>query len=267
MATQSDVEAMARSSRDLRALALRELRQIWDSADASNPVGIRALVEEMMPPLVEKYGEVAATAAADFYDEVRLEAGVRGPFSARLADPVPDEAVRASSRWAIDPVFSPTADEQLALGRLAQVLDRMVLQQGQDTIVASVVADPVRVGYARIPQGDDPCAFCLTMASRGAVYLSRSTASVVGEGRGTGGPRGFIPPGFGSRGSRRSRPRGEAYHADCGCVATPIFEGQGYPSGYNPDALYEKYNQARAEARSGDLRDILSEMRSQQGIN
>jgi len=267
VATRDDVERLAAANRRVRLLALRELRQIWDFADPSDAVAIRALVDEAMPSLVAKYGDVAATVAADFYDEMRLQAGVPGTFTARLSSPAPAEAVVKSSRWAIGPVFSETPDGEKALGRLVQVLDRKALQQGRDTIVASASMDPSRVGWARVPSGAETCAFCLTMASRGAVYTSKVRASVVGPGPGRGRPRGYIPSGYGSGGGGSRRPPGEAYHADCDCTATPIWSGQPYPDGYDPDALYQTYRQARDEAGSGDLREILSKLRETQGIN
>lgn len=267
MATRADVERLADANRIVRRLALRELRGIWDFADPSDAIAVRALVAEAMPGLVAKYGEIAATVAADFYDEMRLQAGVPGGFTARVATPaVTDEVVR-NSRWAIGPVFSEKPDGAAALGRLGQVVDRMAMQQGRDTISQSVKADPSKPRWARVPSGPETCAFCLTMASRGAVYTSSVTASAVGVGPGRGRPRGYIPPGYGSGGGGKRRPLGEAYHAGCDCTATPIFGGQSYPEGYNPDALYEQYAEARLAARSGDLREILSQLRKLQGIH
>jgi hypothetical protein len=56
-----------------------------------------------------------------------------------------------------------------AKARLAAATERLVLDAGQQTIVQNVAADRKARGYARIPE-PNACAFCLMLATRGAVY-------------------------------------------------------------------------------------------------
>lgn len=72
------------------------------------------------------------------------------------------------------------------------------------------------VRYARVPSGKETCGFCLTMASLGFVYHSRSSA-----------------------GDFTNR-----YHARCDCTVWASTDAAKI-EGYDPDALYEVYRDAR----------------------
>lgn len=68
-----------------------------------------------------------------------------------------------------------------------------------ETIIANVGRDRDEGAmFARVPTGFETCAFCLMLASRGAVYHSRKTA---GEWR--------------------------LFHRGCDCKVVPSFEGDG----------------------------------------
>lgn len=238
MATATDVERFAAASSDISTLARRETSTLWRSLDVAAPMAVREALEDVLPQLVTAYGETSVTVAADFYDDLRDRSTAPGRFRATPAEPVDVEAVRANARWAIGPIFSATPDPAAALGRLELEVDRMVLQPGRDTIGLSVERDPADARWARIPRSDEPCAFCRMLASRGAEYASREAAGW-----------------------------GNDYHADCRCVPTPIWEGDPYPDGYQPDVLYEQYLEARDAAGTGDPKAILSKLRELQGIN
>ena len=87
-----------------------------------------------------------------------------------------------------------------------------------ETIIANVGRD--RDGgamFARVPTGTETCAFCLMLASRGAVYHTRKTA---GEWR--------------------------HFHRGCVCKVVPNFEGDPdaeLVQGAKPRELYERYKQ------------------------
>lgn len=236
MPSMASVLAHRRENMDIRRRVVADLRAFWGTLDPSDARGSRDALLAALPPLVEQYGEIAATVAADYYDDLREQAGVRGRYVAELAPPVDHEAIRASTRWAVDPLFGGDG-EAAALARLITVVDRMALQPGRDTIAASVHGDPADATYARIPDSD-PCAWCLMLASRGAVYASEASAGGLTD-----------------------------WHNDCDCEATPFWPGDEYPRGYDPDALYERYNDARRKARSGDPKKITKALRELEGIN
>lgn len=230
MPSRADVERYAQANRDIRTLVLRDLGAFWLTLDGLGADETRDALLDVVPVLVAAYGDTAAAIAADYYDDLRDAAGVRGRFTATLADNVDFDTIASRVRWSVSPLYSAAPDRAATLGRLAQNVDELALRPGRDTIAVSTGRDPARARWARVPVGKT-CAFCLVTASRGAVYGSEESA-------------------------------GRKYHGDCDCTATPFWQGQPYPEGYNPDALYEQYNAARKEARSGQLKPILSELRS-----
>jgi hypothetical protein len=235
MPSRAEVEEYAQTNRDIRTVVLADLAAFWATLNTLDAIETRDALLEVVPLLVAQYGETAAAVAADFYERLREQAEVRGRFSAVLADPVDAEELRGQIRWSVGPLFSGNPDPAAALGRLEVKVDEFTLQPGRDTIAASASRDPAKPRWARVPVGDT-CAWCITLASRGAVYRSAESA---GEGR--------------------------KFHGKCDCQATPFFGDQPYPEGYDPDRLFEQYNAARKAAGSGRLELILAELRKETG--
>lgn len=236
MPTRADIEAFAQSNRDIRSLVLAALQALWRQLNPNDAIATRDALLEVVPLLVAQYGEVAASVAAAFYDSARATSGVSGAFTATLADPVDVDLVRSDVRWSISPLFrSDNVDPIAALGRLEQRVDERTLQPGRDTIAQSTSRDPAKARWARVPVGKT-CAFCLTLASRGAVYRSAESA---GSGR--------------------------KFHGQCDCTPTPFWRGDAYPEGYNPDALLQQYMDARKASDSGSPKAILSALRAETG--
>jgi hypothetical protein len=234
VATRATVDSFASANRDIRSLVQRELRALWAALPGSPEAATVALVE-FLPSLISAYGDVAATVAAEFYEQMRTEANISGRFTPRLAPSPAAEAVQINARWAAGPLYRDAPLE--ALARLDHIVDRMSLQAGRDTIDANVRTDPASPRWARVPTGAETCAFCLTMASRGPVYGSKRSA---------GGDHNH-------------------FHAACDCTPTPIWPGDALPEGYDPDALYQSYLAARDKAGSGGTKSILSELRKLEG--
>jgi len=237
MPSRADVETYAQANRDIRTLVLRDLAGFWATLDTQNATDTRDALLEVVPLLVAQYGEMAASVAADFYDLLREQAATPGRYSAVLADAVDVEELRGQIRWSIDPLFSANPDPASALGRLQIKVDEFTLQPGRDTIATSARHDPAKAHWARVPVGKT-CAFCLTLASRGPVYRSEESAG-----------------------------KARKYHGDCDCTPTPYWYGDAHPEGYDPDALYQQYADARDEVGSYKFKPILAEIRSQQGLN
>jgi hypothetical protein len=237
MPSRADVEQFARGNRDIRALVLADLAAFWGTLNTLNATATRDALLEVVPLLVAQYGETAAAIAADFYDRMREQSSPKGRFTAVLADPVDVDELRGQIRWSIGPLFNrENPDPAAALGRLQIKVDEFTLQPGRDTIAHSAAKDPAKAHWARVPVGKT-CAFCLTLASRGPVYRSAETAGTARK-----------------------------YHGDCDCTPTPYWYGDPHPEGYDPDALYQQYADARDEVGSYRLKPILSELRSQQGL-
>ena len=91
------VDAASRFARD-------ELLQLAEKVDGMDPVQARDALKAIVPAIVEKYGNMAAAAAADYYERERAEA-VGSSYHATLATPVDAEAIRASVGFACRYLF------------------------------------------------------------------------------------------------------------------------------------------------------------------
>lgn len=236
MASRADVERIRSANKGIVALARRDLDAFWSSLDLTKPEAARDALLRFVPELVARYGEIAASVAADWYDDLRAAGGALPGYRATMADLVPADAVTARTRFGAGHLWTdmPQAARDFLLG----VVSEYVLQPGRDTIVRNVVRDPWRPRWARVPSGAETCAFCLMLASRGPVYLSEESAG-----------------------------RMRKYHGHCDCVPTPIGPHEALPHGYDPDALYGQYQQARDAAKSSSTTRILAELRQQQDIS
>lgn len=197
-----------------------------------------------LPELVTEYGDVSALLAADFYDMLRDAPPSAASFQAAYAAPVDPRASEGSVRWAVAPLFDQ--DEALFLSQILGSTQRLVSERGRGTIFGSAAADPIRTGVARIPRGTETCAFCIMLASRGAVYQSEVSAElVVGRGsnrtgydltgkRLSGGIGGGIKP-------RGNQALAEQFHDNCDCATVTIRSDSDWPDGYDLEeyrALY-----------------------------
>ena len=216
--------------------AKRDLTAFFNSLDLSRPEAARDALLQLLPAVTERYGNVAATLAANFYDELRAEARVAGRFSAPMAANVDPDAPTGTVRRLAGYLFtdSPTA----MLPGLLLAASKYVLQPGRTTIVQAAHADPRRPRYARVPGGPDPCAFCQVMASRGFKYASAQSAGEEND-----------------------------YHGDCHCTVVADWDDHPSLDGYDPTGLYDKYEAAAHQAGTGQLNDILVAYREMHGVS
>jgi hypothetical protein len=230
MATRIDeagalTEQHRQAQMSLRARALRDFLILWPLWHDDN--SFANLVTATMP-LVRSYRSISAALAAAYFDAARRISGAEGDAAAVAAAAVNDSQVTASlyvtgklgHSAAVNGGQSSADARKSSLVRVSGAVTRHVLAGGRDTILQSVEADDKALGWARVTDGD-PCYFCLTLASRGAVYKSEATASF------------------------------EA-HDHCGCSAMPVWAGTPLPE---QTAKWKRiYNDAQREAlASGDL--------------
>lgn len=235
MASMDQVTAYSNAVNGAVQASAGELARLWGSITGGPPELVRDAILDVLPSLTQRWGEAAAAAAADWYEELRADAAAPGRFTARVApalSPTQEDALLQRARWALGPLFA--GDPSRALSRLTGLVDEHIRRAGGDTIAASVEHDPARPRFARIPVGET-CAFCIMLAGRGAVYHSPETAGEFTK-----------------------------YHHADDCVITPIWPGQDYPDGYDPDVYYRQYLEARNNISAVgvvDTKDILAEMR------
>lgn len=165
MPSREQVELFRAGQEEVARQAKAELEAFWATLPKGDAVFIRQELEQFLPALVDTYGEVAATIAADWYELLMNQSAAFPPLP-------PMGKVQASTRWAMTPSFARQNDQQ-SLNNLLLVTDELVKQFGRDTVMRS--AGNNRVRFARVPLGDT-CSWCIMLASRGYVYATESRA-------------------------------------------------------------------------------------------
>jgi len=192
-----------------------DLTDFLGALNFESPAAVQAALFEYVPALVSEYGDVAASVAADWYDELRASEGVRGSFRAPLAPSIPAAQVNDRLGYATrtsGPLW--LGDSAMVTNFLSLMTNEYVLQPGRDTVMEAAHAE--KVAYARVPE-PGACKFCLMLASRGFVY-SKSTAG-----------------------------QSKKFHGKCRCNAMPVWDETRarVEFGYDPDALYDLYAKVR----------------------
>lgn len=226
MPSSAQVEQVRRALDKLATAARGDWQKVYDSLRISDRVLMTKALRDGWVGIVEQYGDMAATLGVDIFQDRAADIGIR---------PKVKQAAGVNERQAMGNLgYALTTPDQLGSSLVA--IDRLVLQPYRDTMQQSAWASGG--AWARVPGGREPCAFCLMLASRGAVYQSAESAG-----------------------------DGAEYHGDCRCVPELVRDSDDYPDGYDPDALYDAYSTARQQAGSGSTGDILAELRKQQGTH
>lgn len=175
MAANAATEAFRLAQGDLVTLALADLDAFWRTLDTSDLAATQRAILSFLPGLVQEYGEIGASLAADFYEELRDGSpDVRRLYSAIVsADVVPIEQAQVSARWALGSLWKPTGtpEESAAatLENLSGITNRLALVPARDTVRLNTVSDTESIGWRRVSQGAT-CKFCLMLVGRGNVY-------------------------------------------------------------------------------------------------
>ena len=211
----------------VRSHALRNFLLLWPIWRPEDPASFGRLVTATLP-LVRAYNRVSSSLAGSYYQAFRTAEGVLGVATPRLAGPIATAQVTASlyvtgqvmTRDAIAAGRTVEQAREAALVRTSGAVTRHTLQGGRDTMLQSVAADKQALGWARVTDGN-PCAFCLTLASRGAVYKTEQSASFLA-------------------------------HDHCGCSVESVYDGTALPP--LTQQWKDIYNQAQREAlAAGEL--------------
>jgi hypothetical protein len=152
----------------LTGQATRDLAPVWRGAETA--LAVEAALRDVLPALVDEYGDSAALLAADWYDDLRDERGVRGRFRASPAV-IAETGTQALVGWALAEIADPTnlpAFRSLIEGGT----QRRIANFSRLTVMESAVADPQARGWQRTGLGD--CSFCAMLIGRGAVYTESS---------------------------------------------------------------------------------------------
>lgn len=228
MTSRADLDRLSAAQRELVRMAQNELSGFFATVDLSSPERVRNALIEIVPLLSREYGELVATVAAEWFEQVHP-----GVFLARTAaDTFPTAGIAENVRYHAGALW--TDDPYAALSGITGAMQRFILYSGRQTIARNVTLDPSKPRFGRVPTGAQTCAWCSLLASRGFVYLTKETAGIVAD----------------------------HYHDDCNCQIVPQFEGESaHIEGYDPDRLYDMYNVARESSGATTDREIAAEMR------
>lgn len=171
-------------------LAERDLSRLWRlvADGASAEVALR----DLLPSIIMEYGALGGALAAEWYDDQRAKADVKGSFTA-LPVSADDRGSQALIGWSLKTATDDTTLQALVLGGV----QRRIADHVRYTVTGSSIADPQARGWQRVGVGSCKDGFCDMLISRGAVY-SEATADF-------------------------------ASHDNCKCSAVPAFKGQPIP--------------------------------------
>jgi hypothetical protein len=197
----------------IRARFVRELLRLWPLINVGDLDRSALAWIEAVADLILLFRKESASRALRYYSTVRLvETGEALPDidlyeNFGLGDP---NRIRTSLL-----VTGPVAFKQriargipeqqawdLSQADVAGAASRHVLNGGREMVMDAAKKDEVALRFARVT-GDDPCAFCAMLASRGPEYLSEFSATTA------------------KAGSARA---GQSFHDRCQCTILPLFD-------------------------------------------
>ena len=172
----------------------------------------REAAKLIMEGFVQAYDDKAAVFASQWYDYRAEQGGARLKQAVTMTVYEPgsvDDVARYQARKLAkegDAAFARACGEFARNDAFRSLSETIIANVGRDRDKGAM--------FARVPTGTETCAFCLMLASRGAVYHSRKTAGEWGR-----------------------------FHRGCDCKVVPSFEGDPdaeLVQGVKPRELYER---------------------------
>lgn len=246
MPTAAEADELQAALDDVKVVMVAALVEQWSSTVAGSPADSVEEIRDFARDLVADFGQAAATVAIDFYESVRPAGAPTFTPTPALA---PDLLGEGTLVWATEPLRTEAWED--ALDRLAASTQLATQQAAVDTIGEATELDPLDVKFCRFPTNEDPCAYCVLRAGRGAIYWSEETAT-----------------------------RGD--HRQCMCKVVPVFSDEPLPylrapfmAQYQAGASDPTYQAEVAairdtlagdERRNAELKALLAAMRRANGL-
>lgn len=182
-----------------------------------------SLIDQLFP-YVQRLRLLSSIAARDYYDKARavflrdntvdldrlpttrnsevdrserLELPDDGRHDMFLADFEPEFLHVALEE--VKQEFKKEVTRDSAASQAAAIVGREVMNGGRKTLIQAVPDDRQAVGWARVQGGNESCAFCWMLISRGPVYHSAESAGFIGIGM-------------------------DEWHPNCDCQVVPVFD-------------------------------------------
>ena len=174
--------------------------------------------------LATKYGEASAAAACEMYDAVAEASMVSVPPAIPAETATYEEVAKAIN-----------GTLKTAQGQVPQVVGRKVKQAGADTTLKNAIRDGAE--WAWIPQGNETCAFCIMLASRG--WQRASKAALNGD-------------------------HADHIHAYCDCMYAIRFDSETNVEGYDPEKYKAMYDEAEGDTWEEKLNSMRRDISAQE---
>lgn len=187
----TDIAEFRAAQAAIGGLAVADLRDVWAPLNLSNPERVRDALLQTVPAITTQWGETSAVIAAEWYGDMRADAGVVERYSPRMAEVVAAVAAEQSVRFSAAHLWTANPGQMLLY--LEGAVTKFAMQPGRDTITENVEQDPDAVSWRRMAS-PDACAYCAYMVT------------IVREGN--------------------PMEQHEKYHPGCRCTPVPVFEGQ-----------------------------------------
>lgn len=243
----------------VNTLLEREATKVLSLAQQFDQQQMGGYLRTVVPGLVDRYGNVNATAAMDYYNETRILAGQRLAMSARRAQRLAGAKLQSQVYVAKMQTFDSVklAEPIIGVGMKALMVDgfgsmadtvtnamtRAVGSYNRDTITYNAGLDDATLTVQRVAE-PGACAFC-------ALLAFSSTRSVSGDSLDV-----------------RTTSYAVDFHNNCHCSLETIYEGDEpiRPDYY--DQFEEEYLASGVDSegqRNTTAKDVLSTMRQVSG--
>lgn len=253
-----EVEAHYATQAALSVALLTALRRLRPIANPLVGPDAEARYREGVAALVDQFSLASISLGADYYEDMRADAGVDSPFRMNLVEPPVRDLIDAGIDWALsarielDEITASTEAEIDALAaqfRVEAAMQKAVMDSGRAQVVAAIEGDELALGFARVANPDG-CYWCIAQAIRRngdgrlGVYKSRESA-------------GQLPPNEAGEVNR--------FHNNCQCQVVPIFapDYELEPGLAELEALYKQSTEnSKKGQRLNDFRKALTAMRN-----
>lgn len=248
MITRKQFDAYARRNMTIDANVKKAIDHIWSQLDTSDMESLLLDLSLYLPLVAEKFGAVAAVAAAEFYDESRAASKAKGRYRATTAK---------GALWKVDRDVKYAASGSFAYADvkafLTETVQGVVRDYGRQTIAENSRMDAWSDGYCSVPTSDNPCAFCIIKALGSPGGMRKYHDEVL-----------------------RDEVFEDAWHDNCSCILQPTWEESPYWLDGQYDDYWDMYMAGRAQAHedagttpmtSGlTARQVMAGMRKANGI-
>lgn len=234
MTAEEYAEAAAEITASLAAQLLQLLRLF--RMQRLTPADWEGLLD-LMFPIIDTYRTRSARLGRQFYDEQRKQHHPELPrhdtFLAGYRREWLSEAMTPERR-----AFSKPGATEDAVSKVVLRAVKEVENGGRRTILRAVEVDRVAQRWARVATGRETCEFCLTMISRGDVYLSAEGAGLNADD--TTAQELWESGDEGALDELMTR-----WHTGCDCKVVPVFDRKNWPGRaefLKAQAIWEKYS-------------------------